>query len=305
MPKLLAEFLQEQQEPFDLKLYLLERGYSGTTNLDAASSFSNSAQVPKKSAAFTNCSQLVKAAFSSLLLHNKKKINNARNGGKKSSYCLDNRDEDANEEEFCSASETTVLSSCAESDVENGNLLSEPEDEEDREMKWRSMEDSNKQLSPVSVLEETESDEGSTLHGNNRKYKFETAQGESSTSLQELVGSNSYAQYIINKRVLKQTKRLLIDCVREVIENHRKRDKGRKHLKNILGADELWKLVCENVWIWSQDSVDEANIVHLLHCDLLDSIEEWSSDFEEKREEILMEIGDAILEDIVNEIVTT
>lgn len=113
-----------------------------------------------------------------------------------------------------------------------------------------------------------------------------------------------YDQYIINKRALEQ-KRLLVDCVREVIENERRRDDERgKQLKRILGAEELWKVVCENVWLWSQESIHEKNILHLLRCDFMASLQEWDSASHQERDEVSIEIGDAILDDIINEILT-
>ncbi|KAL2232693.1 UNVERIFIED_CONTAM: hypothetical protein Sindi_1449300, partial [Sesamum indicum] len=329
MPKLLGDFLQEQQEPFALEIYLLERGYySRATSLDNANSnFLNSAKrstccgLKKRQHAVSNCSDFVKAVLGRLVLHNKHKIKNRGRCNRKgiptgnhgSGECVD-------DDEFSSASctDTNLSDSCSESgeedrrcvaaDIgrrppENGNLFSEEEADADGEMKWRSIEHRDNQLSPVSVLEETESDE--------EDYNSKTTlQGECSTSisqhkskqateeLEELVGSNSYDQYIINKRALQQTKQLLVDCVREVIEKHRKRDpkKMREQLKKILGADELWKLVCESVWVWSQNPVDETNVVHLLGYDLLASAEEWSTGLEQQKEEISMEIGDAILD---------
>lgn len=135
-------------------------------------------------------------------------------------------------------------------------------------------------------------------------------QGESSKSIISKCKSKQQAthkfeesqnQYSINKRALQQKKQLLVDCVREVIENQRKRDNETGlQLKKILGAEELWELVCENVWLWSRDSIDETNIAHMLNCDF---IEEWSCASDQQKNEIAMEIGDAVLEDIVNEIV--
>lgn len=112
-----------------------------------------------------------------------------------------------------------------------------------------------------------------------------------------------YDQYSINKRALQQNKRLLVDCVREVIENERRRDDERgKQLKTILGAEELWKAVCENV---CQESIHEKNILHLLKCDFMASLQEWDSASLQERDEVSMEIGDAILDDIINEIFTS
>lgn len=151
------------------------------------------------------------------------------------------------------------------------------------------------------------------------QYNFKKTQGESSISItqrkskqpthnrvEEFGGhGDSLDQYSINKRALQQTKQLLVDCVREVIENQRKRDDGSgQQLKKILGAEELWKVVSENVWLWSQESIHERNIAHLLNCDFMASLEDWKSASYQHRDEISVEIGDAILEDIINEIVT-
>ncbi|KAK4428710.1 hypothetical protein Salat_1170800 [Sesamum alatum] len=318
MPKLLADFLQEQQEPFALEVYLLERGYYfRATALNNAKRSACCGPKKRRQADVSNCSVFVRALLGRLLLHNNHKIKN-RGRRHRKGIPTDNHggaeevEDDTNLSDSCSESEEEDIG--RRRPPENGNLFSEEEADADNETKWRSIEHRDNHLSPVSVLEETESDE----EDYNSKTTF---QGECSTSvseyksnqpaaateeLEELVGSNSYDQYIINKRALQQTKQLVVDCVREVIEKHRRRDpkKLREQLKKILGADELWKLVCESVWEWSQNPVDETNVVHLLRCDLLGSAEEWSSDSEQQKEEISMEIGDAILEGIINEIFT-
>lgn len=105
---------------------------------------------------------------------------------------------------------------------------------------------------------------------------------------------------------MQQSKKLLVDCVREVIEIQRQKEgKKGEQLKKILGSDELWKLVCENVWIWSQHSIDQTNTYRLLHSDFRASEKEWSSAFDKHRNEVCVEIGDAILEAIINDIVTS
>ncbi|KAL1546867.1 acetylglutamate kinase [Salvia divinorum] len=265
MPKLLGEFLQEQQEPFTLEVYLLERGYARCS------------LKTRRRQAIPNCSELVRAVFSRILLH---KIKNPRKN-----------DDTNHEDEFSS---TTFYSSC--SDVEDERSMEE---------------DCDKQLSPISVLEETES-EASPLH--QRQYKFKKAKGESSKSIsqrrskhktapkfQECMEHSQDYQYTINKRALQQTKKLLVDCVREVIENE---GGGGKQLKKILGAEELWKAVCENVWLWSQESIHENNISHIVRCDFMASLGEWGFDSHQHKDEVSMEVGDAILEDIINEIIS-
>ncbi|KAI3460133.1 hypothetical protein Pfo_016796 [Paulownia fortunei] len=336
MPKLLGEFLQEQQEPFALEVYLLERGCPRGISLNARCTLCSSAKFLKCSASCSlkkrryvvpNCSNFLKAVFSQFVMANdNQKFKNSGNGGRKTALVENwkNRQENAAEDRFSAASSTPVFNSCSDRDVEDarcpeadirrftkcGNLFLERKVDADRKLKWRAVEDS-KQLSPVSVLEETESDEGSPVHYTQgecstsmSQFKLKQKTHYSFQELQELVGLNSYAQYIINKRALQQTKQLLIDCVREVMEKHRKRDKRREQLKKILGAEEVWKLVCENVWLWSQDSIDESNIVHLLHYDFLASAVEWSADSEQQKMEISTEVGNAILEDVINEIVT-
>lgn len=66
-------------------------------------------------------------------------------------------------------------------------------------------------------------------------------------------------------------------------------------MKKELGGEDVWKLVCENVWKWSQDSINETNILHLLHSDFIASMDEWDADFERQRLEVLMEIENHIL----------
>ncbi|KAL8490197.1 hypothetical protein ACS0TY_025929 [Phlomoides rotata] len=281
MPKLLVEFLNEQQEPFSLDVFLLERGHSIGTRV-------RTRRFLKRCYATRRCSKLVKAVFGRLALDNDQRVENCGN-------C------EGDEHVFSSASGTTIYNSCSESDAEDAEVDAE------RELKWRSIEDNydynndnnNKQLSPISVLEETDQTEESSSPLHQKQCNSKTTQEFEDSS-------NNFAQYIINKRAMQQSKTLLVDCVREVIENQRRKDdKNGEQLKKVLGSDELWKLVCENVWVWSQDSIDETNILQLLHTDFMASEKEWSSAFEKQRNEVCVEIGDAILEAVINEIITS
>ncbi|KAL2505676.1 Uncharacterized protein Adt_21297 [Abeliophyllum distichum] len=295
MSKLLEHFLQEQQEPFALEVYLLERGYNlnSTSNFCSAKLLNKSASrtgLKKRKYSIPSCSKFIKGVFTRLLSNNNsEEIKNSRNGDQ--SKISRGEEETAEDDKFSTGSSTTVFNSCSESDVEDvhfskadtgqkGNLLS-----------------AEKEKKPESESE-PEPDDGSPIHY--KKYN-----GESSTKkptnysvqeLQELIRSNSSSQYMKNKRALQQTKQLLFDCVREVVENHRKNDKKGENLKKILGPEELWKNVCENVWLWSQESINETNI-----NDILASAQEWD-DYEQQKKDISMEVGDAILELIINEI---
>lgn len=62
-----------------------------------------------------------------------------------------------------------------------------------------------------------------------------------------------------------------------------------------LGAEELGKLIYQKLRIWDRQAGNETNIDFLLDSDF----EEWNCN---EQEEICWKIGDAILEDIVEEI---
>lgn len=187
------------------------------------------------------------------------------------------------------------------------------------------MEDSQ-QLSPVSVLEEVPSHEvqqnarirqeenltacpkkvleDSLSSAPSRELLFHSAIEKSScTGLQGLNESNPPSQFLKLKRVLQQTKKLLFDCVRDVVETHVRNERGQQHYKEFLGSEELGMLICERIKSWRKQVGDKKKKNYLLDLDFMDSVEEWS-DIEKQKTEVEMEIGDAILEEIKNELVT-
>jgi hypothetical protein len=116
--------------------------------------------------------------------------------------------------------------------------------------------------------------------------------------LQGLGEPHPSPQLLKSKRVLQQTNQLLFDCVREVVESHAKKERGKQHYKKFLGPEELGKLICERITSWGIQDGDETNTNYFL-----DSVEEWRA-FEQQKREIEFDIGDTILEEIKNEIVT-
>ncbi|XP_050363072.1 uncharacterized protein LOC126781977 [Argentina anserina] len=104
-----------------------------------------------------------------------------------------------------------------------------------------------------------------------------------------------------SKRMLQQTRQLLFDCVREMTESHAKKMKAQKST-NFLGAVEVGKLISEKLLVWDRQDGDESNVDFLLDSDFLSSAEEWNSNEQEERE-ICYEIGDTILEEIIEDIV--
>ncbi|KAK4352219.1 hypothetical protein RND71_027737 [Anisodus tanguticus] len=284
MSKQLGQFLQEQQEPFTLELYLLERGRSirgkGTLFSDGdfrCCSRNSSTKFLKRSAncgakkrrkVIPNCSKIVKSVFNKLvtIIHNQKIKNlgsvEQNNATSKNINCQGNTN--ADDDKFSSASSSTVFNSCLDtSDAEEADNLSSPQAADDN-----------------------------FLHEEQAKKQEEF----STPSVLNSGETSPESQYIKNKKAIQQSRQLLLDCVTEVVENQKKKEEFQR----ILGAEQLWELLLQNIWLWSQDSINETNINGLTHFDLLNSFEE-SSGVEEKRE-IGRVVGDSIFVDVSNEI---
>uniref|UniRef100_M1A1G9 Uncharacterized protein n=1 Tax=Solanum tuberosum TaxID=4113 RepID=M1A1G9_SOLTU len=107
------------------------------------------------------------------------------------------------------------------------------------------------------------------------------------------------SQYIKNKKAIQESRQLLFDCVKEVVENQKGKE---EEFQRILGAEQLWELLLQNIWLWSQESINETNIKQLIPISSMLSSFEESSGVEEKRE-IGKVVGDLIFVDISNEIV--
>ncbi|XP_059279464.1 uncharacterized protein LOC132033496 isoform X3 [Lycium ferocissimum] len=168
--------------------------------------------------------------------------------------------------------------------------------EDRRKLRLDFLEES-KQLSPVSVLEETESSDDDSPNVKKQECHKAKKQEEFSTpSVSNSWEKSPESQYIKNKKAMQQSRQLLFDCVKEVVENQ----KRKEEFQRILGAEQLWGLLLQNIMLWSQDSINETSINHLMHFDLLNSFEE-SSGIEEKWE-IGKVVGDLIFVDISNEI---
>ncbi|CAK9137672.1 unnamed protein product [Ilex paraguariensis] len=360
-PKLLGELLQEQQEPFTLEVYLLERGYqknksSSDHSLRCCSSNSTkflkrpaSCGLKKRKKVVPNCSNIVKAVFNKLLSIDRKwtKKHYGSDQGVSATEMSMNNPEIAEDDKFSSASSTTVFNSCSGSDVEDeydlsknqhrsstpktchalklGNLGKEVATK--RTFQWRGVEDNNQLgCSPVSMLEELQFDEApqnantvqekisttfkkvadeSTIPVSHLKLSVhsspETPNRSHAGKCQELVAPKPSSQYIKNKRALQQPKQLLFNCVREVVDSHIGKNKRWLKYQEILWPEELWMLLCQDIWRWSRQSVDVTDMTHLLNLDLFAS-KSWSG-FKQHKMDMYMEIGDAILEDIKIEIV--
>uniref|UniRef100_A0A5B7AMZ4 Uncharacterized protein n=1 Tax=Davidia involucrata TaxID=16924 RepID=A0A5B7AMZ4_DAVIN len=121
--KQLQELLLEQQEPFILESYLLERGYCLKNNLNSAVSLpvcsGNSSKFLKREKVIPYCSKIVRAVFNKLIMKNSK--------SSVTEIGTSNQDF-AESDRFSSASSTTVFNSCSDSDIEDTSSSS-PKDQ--------------------------------------------------------------------------------------------------------------------------------------------------------------------------------
>ncbi|CAI9115990.1 OLC1v1017025C1 [Oldenlandia corymbosa var. corymbosa] len=366
MSKQLGEFLQEQQEPFILEVYLLERGYSkrklsAEYNVGAILKRSVSSGLKRNRTFIPNCSRLVRGLFSKLLNsvgdnNNTHKTNNATDGKReKKSFSISSRSskETADDDIYSSASSATIFNSCSESDAEDAYYYSSRKDSTletadyyksseievggDEMLRWN-----NIKLSPVSVLDTESSHASPFLHksmylfrsfymkyhiflcsclnsnfylfffgtwaenDDSRRRKFQYSALINAYNKTEKLyyywrsdASSSSSQYSRNKKTLKQTEKLLVDCVREVVERV-KRDSGPDlRSPQILGSDQIWELICQDLSLWSKEPINETNSSRLVHSQVVVSAPEWSSKFEQDKEDVGMQIADAILDDII------
>ncbi|KAK1554140.1 hypothetical protein Q3G72_008318 [Acer saccharum] len=352
--KKLGQFLEEQQEPFVLEIYLSEKGCPKKKNkkLNSDKSMkkrSGSCSKPntsKKGCIIPQFPKLFKVIYNKLVSINgsslKIKNNDKRDGEFNVTEVAKNDQQVAESDQFSSASSTTVFNSCSESDAEEATTAHQPfricnpeQKQTDADSdQWRHIEES-KQISPVSVLEgitsnNSRQDLGTSQEENNPSKSckivtkkisddsilsaslwnlfFHSATEKPSdvgaAELQDLVRYKPTSEFLKSKRVLQQTKQLLFDCVREAVETQQHgKEESQINRKENLESELLGKLICEKVKAWRRQSGSRLNITKLLDSDYQDSAQEWNN-FEPEIKDTAMEIGDAILEEIRDQIVT-
>jgi uncharacterized membrane-anchored protein YjiN (DUF445 family) len=110
--------------------------------------------------------------------------------------------------------------------------------------------------------------------------------------LQEVVGP-AFSQHLKNNRVLRQNMQLLFDCVNEAIEVHRRMHRRKQHAQEFISLQELGKIICEQICSWGkQEATEQININ-------VSSTVEYGR-YSQQR--IGTEIGDAILNEIIQEV---
>ncbi|TYH72133.1 hypothetical protein ES332_D05G233600v1 [Gossypium tomentosum] len=326
----LGDLLQEQQEPFILEVYLLERGCCHGNSgkfLDKCGS-----QNKSKKKRIPHFPKVLKALLCNKLFKIK---------GVRTKNSDDEETEDA--DRFSSASSATVYNSCSDSDVELDEppmfadtsmsdlklyhetekkiLIETHKDKQaaaDTEFEWRCMEEqvststsscpldnSRQQVSGKRLFWSKLIKEDSVLSAWLLNLLLQHRPEKSSCvgfkQLKVPHWSSSSRPSSMSKRVLQQTKQLLFDCVRELVENnHDKEQKGKSFKES---GEEIRKVRCENMKGWGKRCGDGSNIKQLLELDIINSTQEWKNGFESHKRDVGIVIGNAIVEEITSEVV--
>ncbi|GMJ15267.1 hypothetical protein HRI_005195900 [Hibiscus trionum] len=311
----LAELLQEQQEPFALGVYLSEKG-CGRNNLTSIHGHGGSGKFLDKSGSNKNKRNKGIPNFPKAL----KVILCNKLFAIRGLKTMNSNDEEGNNQEtaeagrFSSCSCSALCNSSSDSDIDEAAMFTENQKPSElyagREKK--AAVDKKFELStcmensPQSILEAIST---STVSNTRQKsyilpkliteesilsatlwsllHKTTGKEQSSCEGLEDLEESNASA----SRRVLQQTKQLLLDCVRELVVDHNSRQ-GK--------SEEIGNAICEKIRGWG----DETNMKEMLELDVMESKEEWH-DFEigSGRREMGLLLGNAIVEEITSEVV--
>jgi hypothetical protein len=103
------------------------------------------------------------------------------------------------------------------------------------------------------------------------------------------------SQYLRNKRLLQQGKQLLFDSVKEALETHGRKGEREKYAQDVAHPEDIKKIIYKQTG-------DFTNLTHKMNFDLSSTLEDWS-DFQQSERRIGREIGDAIMDEILKEMV--
>ncbi|KAE8008161.1 hypothetical protein FH972_004701 [Carpinus fangiana] len=103
------------------------------------------------------------------------------------------------------------------------------------------------------------------------------------------------SQYLRNKRLSQQGKQLLFDSVKEALETHGRKGEREKYAQDVAHPEDTKKIIYKQTG-------DFTNITHKMNFDLYSTLEDWS-DFQQPERRIGREIGDAIMDEILKEMV--
>ncbi|KAJ6964989.1 hypothetical protein NC652_003030 [Populus alba x Populus x berolinensis] len=116
------------------------------------------------------------------------------------------------------------------------------------------------------------------------------------TELQEMIVP-AFSQHLKNRRVLWQNRQLLFDCVNEAIEVYRSKNRKKQYDQELIGLNELGKIICDQICSCGKQNADEQ-----INIDVTSVVEDGSY-LQQLNRRIGIEIGDAILNEIIQEVI--
>ncbi|KAJ4824335.1 hypothetical protein Tsubulata_004298 [Turnera subulata] len=114
--------------------------------------------------------------------------------------------------------------------------------------------------------------------------------------LRETIGP-CFSRCMKSIRVLQQSKQLLFDCINEVIETHARKNKRKKHAQEIMGPQELRKIISNQICSWAKEGIGQQirfDVSSILED--RDYLQEWERNIGE-------EIGDLIMDEMIQEVI--
>ncbi|KAJ7013321.1 hypothetical protein NC653_003114 [Populus alba x Populus x berolinensis] len=116
------------------------------------------------------------------------------------------------------------------------------------------------------------------------------------TELQEMIVP-AFSQHLKNRRVLWQNRQLLFDCVNEAIEVYRSKNRKKQYDQELIDLNELGKIICDQICSCGKQNADEQ-----INIDVTSVVEDGSY-LQQLNRRIGIEIGDAILNEIIQEVI--
>ncbi|KAA8545748.1 hypothetical protein F0562_020801 [Nyssa sinensis] len=317
--KRLVELLQDQQEPFTLDVYISERKYMKNSesrngpNLHSSTKSSTrtcSSKVERKRTRLPYGSRTLRLLVDALISYkNCRKLSDyncqAQNGGgervskmaKKHQHNAEPNQLSYNSEQnHGSSSQSTLkLQHLRELKAASYSKLQLGYTED-----WQATQPSI--MWPILSGKATEDSIFSAYLSELLVQSLNEKQNGLGTAELEDIRSGS-SQCLKAKRVFMQTKQLVFDCVKEAVDNHGRSGRRKKNnIKEVLGTEELGKVICEQIYSWGKQCGDVTNITQLINLDFSYTVEEWG-DLSPIIRDFGIEIGDAILDDIVTEMI--
>ncbi|KAK7383247.1 hypothetical protein VNO78_28921 [Psophocarpus tetragonolobus] len=340
--KRLADYLNEEQEPFILEVYLSESEYSKRWSWDGDSSHTSekptTSGLNKRKKGLLPFFQVLKGLYNKLVFHKESKNSVTKFHDQR------NKHEDGPEPiQFSSDRISTMFNPCSDIDEEGPScpsILSHRDQhlfyshtlcnmEPQRRKRQRCiMEGSPELLRKVrvrkvpnvsedvrrmqqrirsfGVIQPKKITEDSLLSAAILSSLLDQSikKGNCTRELGVLIpGTNEVSQMLKSKRVLHRIKKMLFDCVKDIAITVPTEDDRKKGYRQLMGPLENENILRQRTKEWDHQAMGVANPANLLTLDSLNSIMDWSK-FESHVKDISFEVTDAILDNIKYEIVS-